>query len=180
MPRGRTNEYRKRLISKVQHYDIIMDYKCVRCNFIDLDCQRSAYSTFYLFCLTFRNRCNMEPFSEFKFAKLDRERARLDAKLKAAEDFFKAILIKRKRLVKQKKFLARRKAEIIRRGLANVNKLKKLEKQKKKKRQKTVAGFLTSQLATPGSDFNFFEADFAEMVSMSPFFLKALVFDKTF
>ena len=70
----------------------------------------------------------MEPFFKFKFAKLDRERARLNAKLKAAKNFFKAILIKRKRLVKQKKFLARRKIKIIRRSLTNVNKLKKFEK----------------------------------------------------
>ena len=70
----------------------------------------------------------MEPFSESKFVKLDRKRARLNAKLKTAKNFFKAILTKRKRLVKQKKFLARRETEIIRRGLANVNKLKKLEK----------------------------------------------------
>ena len=70
----------------------------------------------------------MEPFFKFKFAKLDRERARLNAKLKTAKNFFKTILIKRKRLVKQKNFLARRKVKIIRRGLTNINKLKKLKK----------------------------------------------------
>ena len=86
-----------------------------------------------MFYLIFRNRYNIKPFSKFKFAKLDRKRARLNAKLKIAKNFFKTILIKRKRLVKQKKFLARCKAKIIRRNLANVNKLKKLEKKSDKK-----------------------------------------------
>ena len=55
---------------------------------------------FYLFCLTFRNRYNIKFFFKFEFTKLDRERVRLNAKLKTTKNFFKLIIIKRERFVK--------------------------------------------------------------------------------
>jgi hypothetical protein len=76
----------------------------------------------------------MEPFLKSDFVKVDKERVRLDIKKdranKEAEAYYikiNTILIKTVRIRKLRRFLASREAEMIRRGLENIEKLEKLE-----------------------------------------------------
>ena len=76
----------------------------------------------------------MEPFSKSDFIKIDKERARLDVKEDRANEEAEAyhvkintVLIKAVRIRKLRRFLASREAEMIRRGLENIEELEKLE-----------------------------------------------------
>ena len=119
----------------------------------------------------------MVPFTEFNFKKINRKRAGLNSEKAKARENMRLAITKLNRLNKIKRYFAQRKARMVEKGFSNVEKIKRWKAEKK--RQKTVAGFSTSQLATPGFNFNFFEADFAEMAFLSPSFLKTLVFNKT-
>jgi uncharacterized membrane protein YgaE (UPF0421/DUF939 family) len=116
----------------------------------------------------------MEPFSKSDFAKIDRERARLDAEedraneetLRAnqeARDAFarsQTAMAKAERIRKLRRFLASREAEMIRRGLENVEELEKLEEQEKLEAEllsaTTVATSSEGNIASPAS-FSGFE-----------------------
>ena len=76
---------------------------------------------------------------------MDKKRIRLNKKLFKISKLINITIVKFNYLVKQKKFLAAREAEIIRRSLKNVDKLEKLKIQKKT--EKTVinnTGFFLS------------------------------------
>jgi hypothetical protein len=76
----------------------------------------------------------MEFFSKSDFIKIDKERARLDAKkdktnkkIRLYSSRINTALIKTIRIRKLRRFLASREAEMIRRSLENIEKLEKLE-----------------------------------------------------
>jgi hypothetical protein len=76
----------------------------------------------------------MEPFSKSDFIKIDKKYACLDIKEdranEEAEAYYTKIntaLIKAVRIRKLRRFLASREAEMIRRGLENIEELEKLE-----------------------------------------------------
>jgi hypothetical protein len=79
--------------------------------------------------------CEMEPFSRSDFAKIDKKRTRFDAKEDRTNEKIRlyfsrinTILAKIIRIRKLRRFLASRKAEMIRRGLKNMEELEKLKK----------------------------------------------------
>jgi hypothetical protein len=76
----------------------------------------------------------IESFSQSDFAKIDKERARLNTKKDQANEEarlhsskFNTIVAKAARIRKLRRFLASREAEMIRRGLENIEELEKLE-----------------------------------------------------
>jgi hypothetical protein len=76
----------------------------------------------------------MEPFSRSDFAKIDKERTRLDAEedrtnkeVRLYSSRINTVLAKAIRIRKLRRFLASREAEMIRRGLENMEELEKLE-----------------------------------------------------
>jgi hypothetical protein len=76
----------------------------------------------------------MKPFSQSDFAKINKERARLDTKKDRANEEarlhssrFNTAVAKAARIRKLRRFLASREAEMIRRGLENMEELEKLE-----------------------------------------------------
>jgi predicted RNase H-like nuclease (RuvC/YqgF family) len=82
--------------------------------------------------------CKIEPFLKSDFVKIDKERARLDAEEDRVNEEIRlyfsrinTILAKTARIWKLRRFLASREAEIIRRGLENIEELEKLEEQEK-------------------------------------------------
>jgi hypothetical protein len=104
----------------------------------------------------------IEFFSQSDFAKIDKERARLDTKKdqtnkKARLYFsrFNTAIIKAVRIRKLRRFLASREAEMIRRSLENIKELEKLEEQEKL--------YILSALSITA-------AIFSESVSASSFF----------
>ena len=77
--------YHQQLLSKVKHWGVVMAFKCVSCQKSQSDCIRSDHSKSCLACLKRRRSCDMEPFSNSDFAKIDKERARLEAEEEALE-----------------------------------------------------------------------------------------------
>jgi hypothetical protein len=76
----------------------------------------------------------IKSFSQSDFAKIDKERARLDIKkdqinkkIRLYSSRFNTTIVKTVRIRKLRRFLTSREAEMIRRGLKNVEELEKLE-----------------------------------------------------
>ena len=148
-----------------------MAFKCANCVKSNSECKKSPDSSS---CIRKMCHCDMEPFSQSHFAKIDRERARIDVEEAKAREAMHEAMTKITRMEKLRRFLSAREAEMIRRGLENVEELEKLEKQEEE-RQKSAADPSSSTSVTPGPELNFSEADFAEIASLSPSFLETLV-----
>ena len=90
-------------------------------------CKKSEYLLFYLFYLRLLLKYDIEFFFRSDFTKIDKERIRLKTKVSKILEIINIATVKLIRLFKQQDFLISRKTEIIRRGLKNVDKLKKLK-----------------------------------------------------
>jgi hypothetical protein len=95
---------------------------------------RSEDSLFYLEYIKADRLYKIKPFSQSDFAKINKERARLDTKKDQANEKtrlyssrFNTTVAKAARIRKLRRFLAFREAEMIRRGLENIEELEKLE-----------------------------------------------------
>ena len=167
MPLSKSSRNRELLVARIRLRGVIMAFRCVRCQKSGSDCVRSRDSSSCLVCVENGKPCEMEPFSCSDFAKVDKERARLDAEEdKANEEVaaysarVNAALAKAARIRKLRRFLASREAEMIRRGLENVEELEKLEEQEKLEAEllsaTTVATSSAGNIASPSS-FSGFE-----------------------
>ena len=163
MPRKSTSSYRKLLIARVANRGVIMAFKCVACQKANSDCVRSKESSSCLACLRRTRPCKMEPFSDSEFAKVDKERARLETEMESLELAEEAILQKRRRIRKLQRYLASKEAEMIRRGLDNVEELEKMEAQEEAEKTATTA-------LDPSSSF-----DQSFLESLTPSFLDGFV-----
>ena len=92
IPRKSSSKYRKLLIARVANKGVIISFKYVACQKANSDYIRSKESLFYLACLRRCRPCDIEPFSNSDFAKVDKERARLKAEMELLELAEKAIL----------------------------------------------------------------------------------------
>ena len=127
MPRNYIIKYRKKLLNKIQYAGIVIAFKYIYYQKSDYQYKKSEYSLSCLFYLRLLLKCNIEPFSRFDFTKINKERARLKTEVFKILEIISTATAKLIRLFKQQDFLASRETEIIRRGLENVNKLKKLK-----------------------------------------------------
>ena len=167
---ARSTTRRRYLISRVRDSGVIMAFRCVQCQKSDSDCVKSHDSSSCLSCLRRGRTCEMAPYSEGDFRKIDRERARLDAEEERVEAAIEASLQEKARIRKMKRYLAQREARMIEKGFSNVEEMEKWEEEEE--RQKNAAVPSSSTAVTPGLEFNFSEAVFAEMASLSPSFLE--------
>ena len=120
-------KYRKKLLNKIQYVNIIITFKYIYYQKFGYQCKKSEYSLFYLFYLRLLLKYDIKPFFRFDFAKIDKERIRLKIEIFKILEIINIATVKLTRLFKQQNFLISREAEIIRRNLENVNKLKKLK-----------------------------------------------------
>ena len=188
---SRTTLYHRALICRVRNAGVIMAFRCVHCQKSDSDCVKSHDSTNCLSCLQRGRKCEMAPYSESDFKKIDAERARLDAEEEAADAtvetghtmaatghaMAEAALRKKRRVRQLKRYLAQREARMIEKGFSNVEEMEKWEEEEE--RQKSAPGPSSSTSVTPGPEFNSFEADLAEMASLSPSFWESLASGET-
>ena len=126
----------------------------------------------------------MEPFSQSDFAKLDKERARLDEESSQALEVIQQLnnslssaALKLRRLDKQKKYLASREAEMISRGLENVEEMERVEAEEE--RQKAASSSASATVPQGSPVFNFDDVDFGSLPSPSSFFLEPVPSDGT-
>ena len=127
MPRGYIIKYRKKLLNKIQHANIIITFKYIYYQKSGYQYKKFEYSLFYLFCLRLSLKYDIEPFFRSDFAKIDKKRVRLKIEVFKILKIISIATIKLTRLSKQQDFLVSRKTEIIRRGLENVDELEKLK-----------------------------------------------------
>ena len=127
MPRSYIIKYRKKLLNKIQHADIIIIFKYIYYQKSRHQCKKSEYSLFYLYYLRLLLKYDIELFSRSDFTKIDKKRVRLKIEIFKILKIINTVTAKLIRLFKQQDFLVSRKTEIIRRGLENVDKLKKLK-----------------------------------------------------
>jgi hypothetical protein len=132
LPRFSRN--RQILVARIRARGIIMAFRCARCINEKLNCVRSEDFLFYLLYIGKILFYKTESFLKSDFAKIDKERARLDAKKDRTNEEVRlyslrinTILIKTIRIRKLHRFLASREAEMIRRNLENMEELEKLE-----------------------------------------------------
>jgi len=160
MSSPKSSRNRQILVARIRIRGVIMAFRCARCMNEKLNCVRSGDSSSCLSCVEKTLPCEMEPFSRSDFAKIDKERARLDAEEDRANEEVRlhssrvnTTLAKAARIRKLRRFLASREAEMIRRGLENVEELEKLEEQEKlntlSASSATAAIFSESELASP-------------------------------
>jgi hypothetical protein len=157
---SKASRNRQILKARIRTRGVIMAFRCARCMSNKLKCVRSEDSLSCLGCTGAGRPCEMEPFSQSDFAKIDKERARLDAEEDQANEEarlhssrFNTAVAKAARIRKLRRFLASREAEMIRRGLENVEELEKLEEQEKlnalSASSATAAIFSESEFASP-------------------------------
>jgi hypothetical protein len=78
LPRSSRN--RQILVARIRARSIIMAFRCARCINEKLNCIRSKNSLFYLSYIEKILFYEIESFLKFDFVKIDKERARLNAK----------------------------------------------------------------------------------------------------
>lgn len=87
MPRTTRTQYHRLLISRVTRKGVSMAFKCVECQRLGVDCQRStADSKSCLHCLRRRRTCVLEPYSEAALRKLDEQREAIRLRKEQARD----------------------------------------------------------------------------------------------
>jgi hypothetical protein len=121
-------------VARIRARGVIMAFRCARCINKKLNCVRSTDFLFYLSYIGKTLSYKIEPFSKSNFIKIDKERARLDAKkdrineeVRLYSSRVNTTLAKIIRIRKLRRFLASREAEMIRRGLENIEELEKLK-----------------------------------------------------
>jgi hypothetical protein len=132
LPRSSRN--RQILVARIRARGVIIAFRYARCMNEKLNCVRSKDFLFYLLYIGKILSYKIEPFLKSDFVKIDKERARLDAKkdrtnkeVRLYSSRVNTVLAKTIRIRKFRRFLASRKAEMIRRGLENIEELEKLE-----------------------------------------------------
>lgn len=90
------------------------------------------------------------------FAKVDRERARLEQEEDKTREEMQVLFAKMTRLGKQQKFLSQREAKMVQLGLENVEELERVEKEEEEAKAREQAEFpnvSSSSVAVGSSDF---------------------------
>jgi hypothetical protein len=78
LPRSFRN--RQIIVARIRARGVIMAFRCARCINEKLNCVRSEDSLFYLLNIGKTFSYKIKPFLKSDFVKIDKERARLDAK----------------------------------------------------------------------------------------------------
>jgi hypothetical protein len=135
---SKASRNRQILKARIRTRGVIMAFRYARYISNKFKYIRSEDSLSCLGCTGAGRLYKIEPFSQSDFAKINKERARLDAEEDQANEEarlhssrFNTAVAKAARIRKLRRFLASREAEMIRRGLKNIKELEKLEEQEK-------------------------------------------------
>jgi hypothetical protein len=80
MSSPKSSRNRQILVARIRIRGVIMAFRCARCMNEKLNCVRSEDFSSCLLYIEKTLPCEVEPFSRSNFAKIDKERARLDSK----------------------------------------------------------------------------------------------------
>lgn len=152
MPRSCSSSRRAFLLRRVAHRGVLMAFKCAGCRKAQRECVKSSDSKSCLECLRRGYSCDMEPFARSDFAKLDRERDRLDREEAQARERMRDAMAKLDRLDKQRRFLADREAKLVALGLDNVEELERLEAEEEATRQSSADATAEASNVVSGDD----------------------------
>ena len=100
MPRSYIIKYRKKLLNKIQHADIIIIFKYIYYQKSGHQYKKSEYSLFYFFYLRLLLKYDIEFFFYSDFTKIDKERARLKTEIFKILKIISIVTIKLTRLFK--------------------------------------------------------------------------------
>ena len=87
MPRQSRAHQRRLLISRVSRNGVVMAFKCLECQRLQVDCQRStADSKSCLRCLRGKKTCVLEAYSELALRRLDEQREAIRLRKESARE----------------------------------------------------------------------------------------------